>query len=52
MASHLSKLLFPSVSRRKRRRRMLNFCLWLVGGVLIIGVVAGVLYLLYQQGLR
>jgi hypothetical protein len=48
--SHLSKAMFPRMARSRRGRRILNFCLWLLGGVLIVGVVAGVLYILYQQG--
>lgn len=49
MPGQLSKLLFPQVARNRRRRRILNFCLWLVGGVLIAGIVTGVLYIIYDQ---
>jgi hypothetical protein len=48
----LSKLLFPSSSRSQRRRKVRAFWLWLVTGIVIIAVVAGVIYLLYVQQRR
>jgi hypothetical protein len=47
---YLGKLLFPNASRGQRRRRMRNVWFWLVVGVLIVGVVAGLIYVLYKQG--
>ena len=47
--SHLSKALFPRMARSRRGRRIVNCCLWLFGGALLIGLIVGVLYLVYQQ---
>jgi hypothetical protein len=51
MQGSLSRILFPNASRRRRWRRVISFCLWLLGGLLIIGIVVGVLYVVYQQAL-
>jgi hypothetical protein len=47
---YLSKLLFPNVPRDLRRSRMRTLRFLLVAGVLIVGVVVGLIYLLYRQG--
>jgi len=52
MPGYLSKLLFPSTSRSERRRKVRALRFWLILGVLIVAVVAGVLYELYAQARR
>ncbi len=52
MSRHLSKLLFPNTPRDQRRSRMRTLQFMLVACILIAGVVAGMLYLLWQQTKR
>jgi hypothetical protein len=52
LPGYMSKLPFFSGSRRERRRRMRAAWLWLVLGILVVGMVAGLFYLLYEQGRR
>jgi len=47
---NLRKLMTSREPRMLRRRRMRHLWFLVVASVLIVGVVVGVLYLLYQQG--
>jgi hypothetical protein len=52
LPGYMSKLSFFSGSHRERRRRMRAAWLWLILGILVVGMVAGLFYLLYEQGRR
>jgi type VI protein secretion system component VasF len=49
VAGYLSKLLFPRASHSQRRRRMRSLWFWLVASIFIVGLVAGLFYLLWRQ---
>jgi hypothetical protein len=46
---YVSKFLSPKVSHSRRWRKVRAVLVWLIVGMVIVGVVAGLLYLMYTQ---